>query len=173
METALVVDSDTGEIVDTAFSYEEREDFDIPGELGDMVSLANESQRKVEGHSWRTAAMVYAWTEEGTGGPRKTGTKMHQLSLREFADLGIRGLSDWRTVSKYRKAMEWAVANGHCYQPSIGSLVSLPAIEFPSNKSIADNRRTTGESNNEWYTPSEYIASAVQVMGGGKRVCPR
>jgi hypothetical protein len=78
---------------------------------------------------WATAAVVYAWTEPGRGGPR-TDPKVGQLSLRQFAELGIRGLSKLDTVSQYRSAWERAVQRGWARPAARGEVAALPERDF-------------------------------------------
>jgi hypothetical protein len=51
------------------------------------------------------AAFVRAWVEKGKGGAR-TASEIMQLSIREFAELGIRGLSTQNAVRHYWNAWE-------------------------------------------------------------------
>lgn len=92
-----------------------------------MSAIDNASQCAAFGHHWRTAAMVYAWTRPGKGGPR-TGPFSGQFSLREFAELGIRGLSKHDTVAKYREAMARAILEGLCTIPKIGESIARPSV---------------------------------------------
>lgn len=77
---------------------------------------------------WERAAIVAAFTEpragQGTNVP--TGTKVH--SPTTFAQLGIHGLSDRRTVQHYRAA--WVDRYGSVVP---GQTVALPNDRFPDN----------------------------------------
>jgi hypothetical protein len=70
------------------------------------------------GH-WGTAAIVHAWTDnqQGTQGDQKKVSD--RLGFQEFAALGIRGLSSVPSVRKYRRAWEWAIAEGWGNLPSL------------------------------------------------------
>lgn len=113
------------------------------------------------GH-WGTAAIVWAYTEPGTGGPR-TASKVTQLSLREFADLKIRGLSSLNSVRKYRERWQRAIDDGIAESAEPGQSVALPTEPFKAETGahVANN---SGE--NEWYTPAEYVEAARETMGG-------
>lgn len=110
--------------------------FRIPDTLDDAIEAGNALGGLTYSSKWAAAALVFAWTEPGTGG-RRTGTLSGQLSIHEFSELGIRGLTHRETVARYRAA--WAeygdAATG-------GDTVTLPTIDFPS----AERRATTRSS---------------------------
>ena len=61
---------------------------------------------------WQRAAIVYAFTYEGTGGPsgnRNAGENSSALTVSEFAVLGVKGLATRDSVRNYRKNWEWAI----------------------------------------------------------------
>jgi len=71
------------------------------------VASSAETYCRTFGFNVRTAALVYAWTyDTGGGRPPKSAEKSALLTLDEF--------SKRDTVSKYRKAMEWAISEGYC-----------------------------------------------------------
>ncbi len=55
---------------------------------------------------WERAALVYAWTEPQRGARTDLLQNRSKLSLAEFADIGIVGLTKWDTVANYRQ--QWA-----------------------------------------------------------------
>lgn len=136
--------------------------YTIPNNVDDLVDAGNNSQRHIEAHSWRTAALVYAWTEPEQGKRTDLAQKGAKLSLSEFADLNIRGLSKRDTVAKYRKAMQKAIDSGWCKEPEPGKSVLLPSTEFPQIKSLPANYSSESV---EWYTPEEYIRAVHDVLG--------
>ncbi len=114
---------------------------------------------------WATAATVYAWTEPGAGGAR-TGRETYQLSERQFAELGIRGLSSRDSVRAYRRAWEQAIESGWAQPAEPGTTVELPSQDFGEQKASAVAHVSHNSGENEWYTPPEYIAAARATMGG-------
>ena len=161
MSSVITIDRETGEVLPSGQSG--LESYVIPDDADAMVVQANASQRAAFGHHWRTAAMVYAWTYEAKGGrPEKTGIKIDQFSIREFAKLGIRGLENRITVTKYRRAWEQAVAQGLCGEAVPGQAVALPAVEFQPAAKLPAN---FSSESNEWYTPPLYIRSVRNVLG--------
>lgn len=91
-----------------------------------------------------------------------TSGSFPKLTPEEFAALGIRGLTDPKTVRKYRRAWEIAMEKHGADLAVPGKRVALPAASFPSNDAHVSNN--SGE--NEWYTPVEYIQAARVTMGG-------
>jgi len=113
---------------------------------------------------WATAATVYAWTEPGTGGPR-TVRKTGQLTLREFAELGIRGLSRTETVSAYRSRWDDAIHEGWAKPVARGDVVTLPSQDFRDGDKWEPGAGLMSSLTPEWYTPREVIERVVAVMG--------
>lgn len=109
---------------------------------------------------WATAATVYAWTQPGTGGPR-TASEVMQLSIREFAELGIRGLSSQNTVRRYRSEWESAVESGEVPPAVPGQPVQLPSRDFKWTPSAG----LMSSDSPEWYTPKHVIDAVVATFG--------
>lgn len=161
MSAVITVDKETGEVLQPADLPMEA--YLIPENAEAMVAQANASQRAAFGHHWRTAAMVYAWTDDlERGRPKKNAAKLQHFSFREFAKLGIRGLENARTVSKYRRAWEAAIDAGLCTEAVKGQPVMLPAVEFQPAAKLPAN---FSSESNEWYTPPVYIRSVRNVLG--------
>ena len=139
---------------------------DSPAELAESMNALGSGVMLA---GWATAATVYAWTAPGKGGPR-TAREVVQLSLREFAELGLRGLSSQDTVRAYRARWQDAIDEGWAKPVARGDVVTLPDEDFrppaapeAAEKEMAHVGQNSGE--NEWYTPVEYIDAARLVMG--------
>lgn len=85
--------------------------------------------------------------------------------MRQFAELGIRGISSQDTVRKYRSAWERAVDRGWARPVEPGEVVALPKEPFRYLAGIVMSglMASTGV---EWYTPGVYVEAAREVMGG-------
>jgi hypothetical protein len=130
--------------------------------VADLTGVLDSLGGAIAKGGWWTAAAVYAWTAPGRGGPR-TGSEVTQLSERAFAELGIRGLSSKTTVRAYRSAWERAIERGWAKPVAPGDRVTLPEQDFTVRAGMAHVGHNSGD--NEWYTPADFIAAAVAVMG--------
>lgn len=132
----------------------------VPATLDDTVSDLNELAGMISGDRWKTAAFVYAWTEPTSGGrPGKVDKNDHFLTLEGFAELGIRGLKTRVTVRKYRRAWEQAVQEGRTEAAEPGKRVRYPDKDFEDVSGLQSS------NSNEWYTPSQYLEAAREVLG--------
>lgn len=104
----------------------------VPASLDEAIANLNGLGALLTAKQWQRAALVYAFTEPGTGGPR-TVRKSGQLSFREFADLGIAGLRDAETVIWSRQAWQDAIDDGQAVAVTPGDDVALPEREFPKH----------------------------------------
>jgi hypothetical protein len=110
----------------------------VPVAVADKVSIPETlegAQLMLDGLGghWGTAAIVFAYTCEGTPGPKPQRTdlvKSNQISFAEFAALGIRGLSTRNSVRKYRNRWEQAIELGFAEPVKPGSTVELPDAPF-------------------------------------------
>jgi hypothetical protein len=92
--------------------------------------------------STATAAIVWAWTEEGINQHNLPEQKYSgRLSISDFAALKIRGLSTRNSVRKYRQ--RWQEAHSLGRQEVIGSVSSAqPSANVRSHKlALAMNGR--------------------------------
>jgi len=78
---------------------------------------------------WERAAIVYAFTEEGTNGRPAKPRNTERFSPVAFAGLGITGLASDNTVRAYRKAWQSAMEKG---APDItpGDVISVPDLPW-------------------------------------------
>jgi hypothetical protein len=102
-------------------------------QLPKTIDAAKDTLGTIEGlvtaREWERAAIVWAFTEEGTGGPR-TARKVVQLSIREFAGLGIAGLRSQDTVRAYRAAWRRAMTEADAPDVKPGDRVQPPDLEW-------------------------------------------
>ena len=133
----------------------------IPDDIGDVQSKLNTLGNLLTSSDWARAAIVRAWVYKGKGGPR-TGRVLSQFSMREFAELGIQGLSTKDSVSYYWHAWE---DKSEKPTPIKGELIDLPEKPFPEWESLIDMGGLKSSQSNEWYTPARYIEAAREVMG--------
>lgn len=129
--------------------------FNVPSSLAKAKSELGALGKLLTVTEWERAATVWAFTYEGRGGPR-TGNKTSQLSIREFAELGIQGLTSRPSVTAYRdqwkRAMELAGASD--VQP--GDTIRLPNLEW--DWSDNDHRQTRYSQR----TPGSFAASIAR-----------
>ena len=133
----------------------------IPETRAELASSMNALGGGIMLAGWATAATVYAWTEPGKGGPR-TERKSAQLSLREFAELGLRGLTQLETVRHYRSRWQDAIEEGWARPVARGDVVALPSQDFTTS-GMAHVGQATGDV--EWFTPGPFIEAARRTMG--------
>jgi len=120
---------------------------DIPEEPERVDELAGAVTTLTNGGDWAVAAMVSARTEEGKPGRPKNGATLQRFhSYRSYADLGIRGLSDPRTVKFYAEAWEAKFP-----KPTLGETVPLPDEPFP--RRTISVHHSSEEST--WETPQD------------------
>lgn len=110
----------------------------IPASIEEATSNLNGLGSLLQAKEWQRAAIVYAFTERGAPGPKGDRPDTGAISIREFARLGIVGLSKQDTVAEYRKAWESAMADG---APDVkpGDTISIPNLPWPPG--IIDHRR--------------------------------
>jgi excisionase family DNA binding protein len=80
---------------------------------GHPLERADALEALVTAKEWTRAAIVHAFTQPGTGGPRRRQPAISdRLSFTAFAQLGIAGLRSDSTVGKYRAAWQDAIDAG-------------------------------------------------------------
>jgi phage N-6-adenine-methyltransferase len=110
---------------------------------------------------WATAACVWAWTDVGKPGPgqkESSDEKSSELSITDFAGLGIRGLKTRDSVRKYRNAWQRAISHGSAVDVHPGDAVELPTDLFTGSGMFSSDSP-------EWYTPRHVLDLVVRVLG--------
>jgi hypothetical protein len=81
---------------------------------------------------WERAAIVFAYTEVGERGVSRWRQPVPpKMFIRQFAALGIVGLTTNKAVSRYRDAWVNAISNGWAVPVDPGDTVVLPEQDFP------------------------------------------
>lgn len=80
---------------------------------------------------WERAAIVYAFTQPGSQGGIQVAPPPPKMNIRTFAAQGFAGLTSLQSVYHYRRAWEWAIAQGWAKSVEPGETVVLPHQEFP------------------------------------------
>lgn len=101
----------------------------IPASLDDAKTALNGIGALLTAKQWERAAIVFAFTQPQAGGARTVGDQ-GQLSLRQFAELGIAGLRSPDRVSAYRSVWQTAVDQGQATAAIPGKKVDLPALPW-------------------------------------------
>jgi hypothetical protein len=133
----------------------------IPTTIKKATEALNGIDSLLTAKGWERAAIVQAFTKPGTGGPR-TAPDSVQLSIRQFAELGINGLRKQDTIRAYRQA--WEDGGG---DPDIkpGATVKLPTIGFPPSDNDEVRKRVRVEPGSS----PEQIERAVETMTPAQR----
>lgn len=138
----------------------------IPESMSGVADVLDGLGRLVTARQWERAALVYAATTPGSGGPR-TPSNGGQLSFRAFAELGIYGLRSATTVSAYAEAWQSAVDDGYAEPSALGGSVELPDPEehhFPPNSRRPDSLAEAfdpGPSNTERMAGGQRLAKEI------------
>lgn len=105
----------------------------IPATIKDAVNQLNGLGDLLTAKEWERAAIVYAFTRDGTGRDNaiRSETTTDGYTARQFADLGITGLKSDATVRIYRKAWQAAIDADKAKPVSPGDEVSEPDMSWP------------------------------------------
>lgn len=104
----------------------------IPASIAEAKSALNGIGKLLTAKQWERAAIVYAFTEPGSGqGVRKPLVDSHQrLSIADFAALGVYGLRDRHGVASYRDAWQAAIDDRQAVAVGPGDSVELPNMPW-------------------------------------------
>lgn len=101
---------------------------DIPENIEDALLDLKGLGELITASEWKRAALVWAFTYEGTN---QHGKKFPgRLSISEFADMKISGLGSRPTVRAYRKAWKKAMDDGIACDVQPGDQIELPDAEW-------------------------------------------
>jgi hypothetical protein len=105
----------------------------IPDSMADAIKSLTGISALLTAKEWERAALVYAFTDPGSGqGRRQPLTKTRErLSIIEFARVGIAGLKTQDTVAMYRNAWQSAIDDGRAQPVSPGDDIELPTLTWP------------------------------------------
>jgi hypothetical protein len=116
----------------------------IPATIEAVTADLNNVGELVTAKEWQRAAIVATYVQVGEQGVgvHQAGKATSSLSPREFAALGITGLTSKDTVRKYARA--WL--NNHP-RPEPGDTVTLPTDPFPRTRTRERRNPATPTSN--------------------------
>ncbi|MBE7193389.1 MAG: hypothetical protein INR66_13015 [Gordonia polyisoprenivorans] len=100
----------------------------VPATLDDAVNSLAGIGKLLTAKRWERAAIVYAFTHDGTN--QHDQVHDYSCSIREFARLGIAGLTTQDSVRRYRKAWAGAIAAEWVREATPGGVVALPDVEW-------------------------------------------
>lgn len=114
----------------------------IPATIDEATSSLASLDALITAKQWSRAAIVWAFTEEGKPGPKpRDRTTSREISIVEFARLGIKGLTTQDTVRAYRQSWRWAIDNADASDVQPGENVTLPDVEWPGRQDADGKRR--------------------------------
>jgi hypothetical protein len=141
----------------------------IPATVEEAVADLTGLAQLLLAKEWHRAAIVYAFTRPGGRGPGAdpdaATAESDSLSVPAFAALGLQGLNSHVTVTRYRRAWQWAMDQGAAEEARPGMAVDLPDLPWPKDEGGGSS---TGDSapSDERYTPAAFVDAARAVMGG-------
>lgn len=106
-----------------------------PASLDEAVRTLTDLGALTTATEWRRAALVYMLTTPSKGGRpsenMRENPQVSELSLKAFSSLGLPGLRDRGTITKYRKRWEQAMDEAGCSEPEPGQEFLLPGPDYP------------------------------------------
>jgi hypothetical protein len=107
---------------------------------------------------WERAAIVFAFTADG----RTRNSGKAEMSFKDFAAQGIRGLTDKSVVAEYHRIWQAAVDTGDAPEVEPGDAVVLPTVKWPGRQDADGQKRYVAKD------PSS-IARAINAMDEHER----
>lgn len=131
----------------------------IPEDIETVTNKLNTLGGLLTASDWARSAIVRAWVHPTSGGRPESGKNLPLLTISDFAELNIQGLSSRPAVRHYYNA--WKLTKSS--SPQRGEIVDLPQIPFPS-WGISEGEALLLSGSKEWFTPKEYIDSVYEVL---------
>ena len=117
----------------------------MPRTLNAAIGRLDGIQGLLTAKEFEASSIVWCFTRaEGRGRPSTESKMSHgeQLTISEFAKLGIKGLSGRPAVTAYRKAWQDAIDAGHADEVRPGQKVRIPNIPWESTRTGTDGYST-------------------------------
>jgi hypothetical protein len=135
----------------------------IPATIEEAVGALNGIDALLTAKGWERAAIVYAFTYDTGGGRPKSDGNPSLLTLTDFANLGIAGLTTRETVALYRNA--WLEKGDPNISP--GDTVTLPTSKFPPREDTNFGSRVSPAKAKDTvagWTPEAKAAAVEQLI---------
>ena len=133
----------------------------IPDTIEGTSKILNGLGGYLNTSEWYRAAVLSAWITKQPGKRTDLVENSTRLSITDFANLRIKGLSSRNSVMHYLAA--WKSIGRS--RPRIGEEVNLPDDPFPDWGTLIGLGGLKSSESVEWYTPKKYIEAARIVMG--------
>lgn len=133
----------------------------IPETIEDVTGKLNGLGNLLVASEWYRAAVVRAWVQPTSGGRPKSDEFSSLYTISGFTNLDIRGLKTRDAIRHYYMAWE----STGLPKPELGEEIDLPDIPFPEWGTTISLGGLKSSESIEWYTPTEYIEAAREVMG--------
>ena len=117
----------------------------------------------VTASEWERAAIVYAFTEEGTPG-RHHSANNSRLNFTQFSKLGIVGLKSKDTVSKFHANWQAAVDAGEALPVGHADPFVEPDLEYPIVERTAQQAGASVPRTSTALKESKFVAEVVEEM---------
>lgn len=88
---------------------------------------------------WERAAIVAAFVRKGRPGIARNAKSSLHLTVREFADRRISGLTSHAAIRRYLNAWAAAIADGHAVEVEPGAKVEIPDVSWSDYFVGSDN----------------------------------
>ena len=130
--------------------------FKIPASIDRATSSLTTLDGLVTASEWQRAAIVFAFVTPQQGS-RTSASSRKGLSVGDFIALGVRGLTTYDSVRRYRSAWQAAIDAGQVRAVAPGDDVVLPELPFPPHAELAPSER------------ADALAEAAVAEGAGVR----
>lgn len=104
-------------------------EYTVPASIEDALLDLKGLGEIIIASEWRRAALVWAFTYEGTN-QNDACSDVSKRSVSQFAALKVPGLGSRNSVAKYRKAWQAAIDDGLAEAIQPGDLIHIPDAEW-------------------------------------------